>query len=86
MGWRILPCLSMALVSLSMFLGRLSYLPEASDVALDVAGYSLICMIPSVYRYLDLIWSIFSTEVWRWLPYQTSVHVSIVTVVLCFCT
>ena len=83
MSWHKLPCLWMYLVTVSVVLCRFSYLPEASNVALDVARYPLICMMLSVHQYLDHAWRIISTEVRRWLPYQTSVHLSVTRIWAC---
>jgi hypothetical protein len=56
-----LPCLWVYLVRASIVSRRSSYLPEASNVALDVAGYSLIYMVLSVHQSFELTWSVSST-------------------------
>lgn len=45
---------------------KVSYLPEAADVAFDVAGDTLVCVVSVV---LSMNYGRNAgTEVWRWLP------------------
>jgi hypothetical protein len=66
-----LPSLPYDWVSSDVFLGQgtLSYLPEASDVALNETWNALIYTTSSAQLYTGHVVIIY-TKVWRWLPYQ----------------
>lgn len=65
---------------------RWSYLPEAPDIALNVAGYSLICGGLLVHGDLGCVQEYTSsTKVWRWLPYQAPMFLSDLNVTIYKC-